>query len=143
MVNGIRARVVEEAFVEQDIVRPVLLRPDRIVRGAKPDHALTDDLLDRSFGALNVSPELLGALAGDELVAVTVASELVARPSNALDHRGMCLGYIANDEKRRARAVMRQDVQHDFNALLDPTGKKAAFMLSASCASSYRFVSVV
>ena len=90
---------------------------------------MTGELFEGPLGATKVRAELLGGLAGDELVAVAVTGYLVAGPHHSFHHRGVRLGYLPDNEEGGARAVPDQDVEHDVNTLLDTAGKLAPFVL--------------
>ena len=73
------ARVIAEAFVEEDRIGPGSLSPaDREVGCTVADDNLTSGILDALFRAPDVSSELIGRLPPDVFVSIAVAANLVA-----------------------------------------------------------------
>src|SRR6516162_158612 len=115
----IDARVVAESFLEQDVVRPGLVPPDREVGRAVTQDGLLGQILEHGLGLFDVLLELRGGQPRDRLVTMTVTRDLVSLPLDGADHRWMRRRDLAQHEERRLRAGAGHQGQDALDARLD------------------------
>src|SRR5262245_25934551 len=105
------ARVEAEAELGEDVIGPRRLAGNRERRGPVPDRTLPGELLDELRATLDVLLELVTALGRDAPVVVAVAREVVALGGDRPYEVGIALGGDSEDEERRARPELVEQVE--------------------------------
>src|SRR5205807_4244794 len=85
--DGELTRIVAEAFVGEDLVRPRLRSADGEVRRSVTDDRVADEILQPRLGAANVGAKLPRALAIHVLMTIAMAGNLVTVGGNAAPDR--------------------------------------------------------
>ena len=120
VVDRVRARVIAESLLEQDLVGPALGPADREIRRPIAGDRVADGILDPHLRLTDIGPEFARTQAIDIFVPVAVARDLVPLRGNLAHDAGMVRRDLAQDEKCRPRKVIAEKLQQPLHALLDP-----------------------
>ena len=105
------ARVVAEAGFDERVIRPRRPPVDRERRRAKRDGPPPGGLLDLVGGPLGVGAELLSRLFVHARVCITVRGRFVPAPGDLGDDVAMVRGTHPEQEERRARVQLVQQIE--------------------------------
>lgn len=119
VIDGENARIVDEAFLDEDVQGPQGLVGDGIARGAVAQDRAARDVLDGGLGQAQVLAEGVGTHVVDEFVPKPVAGHLVAGVRDLADQHGETLGHPAENEKGGLEAVLLQQVHDPAGVVLD------------------------
>src|SRR5215510_9530575 len=89
MEDRIDARIIEKAFLQEDIVGPRLILADRIVRSTIPYHCFPREIFKNRLCTSYILTKLLGILTRDELMPIAMTCNLVGGLINLLHHSRM------------------------------------------------------
>src|SRR5205823_13088541 len=101
MMDRKDARVVLEAFLDQNIERPQRMRRDRVARRAIASHGPARHRFERALGPADVFPECAWRQVVHEPVPVAVRRDFVTERRHTPDQRRMALGDPPKNEERR------------------------------------------
>lgn len=120
VVDGENARIVGEAFLDEDVQGPQGLACDGITRGAVAQDRTARDVFEGGLGQAQVLAEGVGTEIVDKLVPKPVAGHLVTGVRKLSDQHGETLSHPAEHKERGLEAVLLQQVHDPVGIVHDP-----------------------